>query len=594
MDRSLLLRELALQNRQDLKNRMGDTPESESHAMPDMRQLSPHTDPALVNRSLHAATAIPGVSYDDAAGVAANMDLNIQGKDPNPQNDDKGDTKLPSLKYPEKQPHEMQYGPNTKLQDSLSTASGPAPSHLGGGYEGASTKDILEGKVPLTMDSLGMTDYDLPEFETGADGTLGTGWRNADLSPLPGEETLHEDIRKWADTDRSAGGDGLERLRRAYMAEVEAGQEGRDSIGFEEWLESKGFDPYNEMGYRGNRGILNKIAPMYTTEDEDPDQAHRAGLRKEKVISSYLQRYGAESVLGGGGLSREEAELVYDDAALSAAQNDENPVIAAGRALKGATNGMQSSKDAQLRMNVDNRTSQNNRAQRFGVPVGVIATLDQFGDASTPEEAQEALMMGAMQYPYLGATMQGDGVQGPGVFQSLYNQMLAGEISIAQAQAEIAKATGKRPGETDADNPWSKSSEMMNGLGFSPDGYSTLKTAANWQGMPEEERLSMAAAKFAEPLSYLRTSVKEGQPLSPTHKAMIREMLGENPTIEKFDMLFGGLDGDEEYNTLMAEIYGESTRSWEEWGQDTGKSLGGIGGNISSIASGLWNGITGG
>ena len=86
MDRSLLLRELALQNRQDLKNRMGDTPESESHAMPDMRQLSPHTDPALVNRSLHAATAIPGVSYDDAAGVAANMDLNIQGKDPNPQN----------------------------------------------------------------------------------------------------------------------------------------------------------------------------------------------------------------------------------------------------------------------------------------------------------------------------------------------------------------------------------------------------------------------------------------------------------------------------------------------------------------------------
>ncbi len=318
--------------------------------------------------------------------------------------------------------------------------------------------DLLQNKDGLSLADLGMPEYSYIDETGGRE-----SWRNADLSPLPGEERLHEDVRKWADTDRSAGGTGMQRLRAQYLKEVPA--KSRKLLGFNQWLESEQhrvvmnengeptsekldvptFDPENDFGYRGNKAALNKKAPMPTTEHEDPDQAHRAGLRKEKVISSYLQRYGAESVLGGGGLSREEAELVYDDAALSAAQNGENPVIAAGRALKGATNGMQSSKDAQLRMNVDNRTSQNNRAQRFGVPVGVIATLDQFGDASTPEEAQDALMMGAMQYPYLGATMQGDGVQGPGVFQSLYNQMLAGEISIAQAQADLAKATGKRP-----------------------------------------------------------------------------------------------------------------------------------------------------
>ena len=458
----------------------------------------------------------------------------------------------------------------------LAEKGDPAPSHLGGGYEGASTKDILEGKVPLTMDSLGMTDYDLPEFETGADGTLGTGWRNADLSPLPGEETLHEDIRKWADTDRSAGGDGLERLRRAYMAEVEAGQEGRDSIGFEEWLESKGFDPYNEMGYRGNRGILNQIAPMYTTEDEDPDQAHRAGLRKEKVISSYLQRYGAESVLGGGGLSREEAELVYDDAALSAGQNGENPVIAAGRALKGATNGMQSSKDAQLRMNVDNRTSQNNRAQRFGVPVGVIATLDQFGDASTPEEAQKSLMMGAMQYPYLGATMQGDGVQGPGVFQSLYNQMLAGEISLAQAQAELAKATGKDPLPDDGNQQTNRQAMEEEGRDAGlVDGYSKWNSAQDWAARPDDERRLEAGTAFGTDLAVVRGKINAGEPITPEESAIVRGLLGPNPNRQAFEQLFGGGMSEEEYGVLKEQITGSGDRSWSEWGGDIMSSLSG-------------------
>ena len=66
---------------------------------------------------------------------------------------------------------------NGKTNSSTEYDSGPAPSHLGGGFEGASTKDILSGKVPLTMDALGLPDYDMPELET-ADGTAGSGyWR---------------------------------------------------------------------------------------------------------------------------------------------------------------------------------------------------------------------------------------------------------------------------------------------------------------------------------------------------------------------------------------------------------------------------------
>ena len=132
---------------------------------------------------------------------------------------------------------------------------------------------------------------------------------------------MHEDIRKWADTDRTAGGDGLQRLRRAYMKDVKAGQLGRDSMGFQEWLESKGFDPYNEMGYRGNRKILNEIAPMDTIESGDPDQAHRARLRRDRVVNSYLQKYGDESLAGD---CRRRAEAIYDDAAARTRERGES------------------------------------------------------------------------------------------------------------------------------------------------------------------------------------------------------------------------------------------------------------------------------
>ena len=510
----------------------------------------------------------------------------LMGKGDEPKEKEPSGTMYPredEQLHPNKKPTQQQYGPNTKRQDELSTEydSGPAPSHLGGGFEGASTKDILSGKVPLTMDALGLPDYDMPELETGADGTAGSGWRNADLKPLPGEETLHEDIRKWADTDRTAGGDGLQRLRRAYMKDVKAGQLGRDSMGFQEWLESKGFDPYNEMGYRGNRKILNEIAPMDTIESGDPDQAHRARLRRDRVVNSYLQKYGDESLAGG--LSREDAEAIYDDAAARALENGENPVLAAGRALKGASGTLQYDKDAQLRANVTRRTDQNNRAQRFGVPVGLIGALDQFGDATTPEEAQEALMMGAMMYPGWGANA--DGV---GIFKALSEQVINGKIGLAAAQAELAKATGKDTKGNDTDNPYSKSLEMMTNLGFTPQSIASFKQGAGWSGMEYGDQLRSMGNQFSKPLSFIRNQIEIGESIPPEAKAMVRDIFGSHttPSVEDMEALFGPMD-EQTYELLLAEITGEATRSWEEFGEDVGNGVGSFFGNMKGFLDGL-------
>lgn len=486
---------------------------------------------------------------------------------------------------PDRVPEPQGMGPHTETDTTFAglAEGGPAASHLGGGHEGASTKDILSGKVPLTMDSLGLPDYDMPELETGADGTAGTGWRNADLKPLPGEETLHEDIRKWADTDRTTGGKGMERLRRAYMEDVEAGQLGRDSMGFQEWLESKGFDPYNEMGYRGNRKILNDIAPLDTIESDDPDQAHRARLRRDRVVNSYLQKYGDESLAGG--LSRDDAEAIYDDAASRALENGENPVLAAGRALKGASGSLQYDKDAQLRANVTRRSDQNNRAQRFGVPVGLIGALDQFGDARTGPEAQEALMMGAMMYPNWG--MNANGV---GIFKALSEQVINGQIGLAQAQAELAKATGKDTAGTDAENQYSKSLDMqlVGKLGFTPEAIASFKQGAGWAGKEYGDQLRSLANTFSKPLSFIRNQVEIGQGLPPEGKAMIRDIFGDHttPSLEDMQALFGPMD-EETYELMLAEVTGEATRTWEQAGEDAANSVGGFFDGAKSFFEGL-------
>lgn len=447
---------------------------------------------------------------------------------------------------PDRVPEPQGMGPHTETDTTFAglAESGPAASHLGGG-------------------------------------TVGTGWRNADLKPLPGEETLHEDIRKWADTDRTAGGDGMQRLRQAYMEDVEAGQEGRDSIGFQEWLESKDFDPYNEMGYRGNRTALNNIAPMDTIESDDPDQAHRSRLRRDRVVNSYLQKYGGESLAGG--LSREDAEAIYDDAAARALENEENPVLAAGRALKGASGSLQYDKDAQLRANVTRRSDQNNRAQRFGVPVGLIGALDQFGDAKTGPEAQEALMMGAMMYPNWG--MNANGV---GIFKALSEQVINGQIGLSQAQAELAKATGGKPEPDDTNNQWSKSLEMMQNLGFDPDSIAKFKQGAGWSGMETGDQLRSLGNKFSKPLSYIRNQITIGEGIPPEGKAMIRDIFGGSttPSIDEMQALFGPMD-EETYELLLAEVTGEATRTWKEAGEDAANSVGGFFGGAKSFFEGL-------
>ena len=239
-------------------------------------------------------------------------------------------------------------------------------------------------------------------------------------------------------------------------------------------------------------------------------------------------------------------------------------MLAAGRALKGASGSLQYDKDAQLRANVTRRSDQNNRAQRFGVPVGLIGALDQFGDAKTGPEAQEALMMGAMMYPNWG--MNANGV---GIFKALSEQVINGQIGLAQAQAELKKATGGKPEPDDTNNQWSKSLEMMQNLGFDPDSIAKFKQGAGWSGMETGDQLRSLGNKFSKPLSYIRNQITIGEGIPPEGKAMIRDIFGGSttPSIDEMQALFGPMD-EETYELLLAEITGEATRSYEEWGQE--------------------------
>lgn len=503
---------------------------------------------------------------------------------------------LPNMPYPDKQQQPMQYGPNTELQDSLSTASGPAPSHLGGGHEGASTKDILEGKSPLTMDSLGLPDYDMPELETGRDGTVGTGWRNADLSPLPGEETIHEDIRKWADTNRTAGGSGMQGLREAYMEEVGAGQTtqepyqvtgkdgvtrtmhrtkpGRDQIGFEEWLESKGFDPNNEQGYRGNRESLNRIAPMSElpqpgAEGSNSVEGHRANLRKQKVIGSFLQRYGDESVLSTP-MERGEAEAIYDTAYSDALEAGENPVLAAGRALHGFSQGFQQTKDSQLRQNVSNRNSQNHRAQRFGVPVGLIAAVDQYRNAgSDPGRQQQALLMGAMQYPQIFLP-----IYQSQAYASNQAAMAAGMNGSpggpggtdAPPQAPGTFPRGERPTEVAPSYATNEHVQTARLQGLNQGGATHLISVTD--ALPPEQGRQIFTDAFPEELQAIKNDVLNGKQALPAAASAIRKYLGRTPTIEDMTQMFGPMSP-EDYQKLRTYFSGTAERGWAEWTNET-------------------------
>ena len=494
--------------------------------------------------------------------------------------------------HPNKKPTQQQYGPNTERQDELSTEydSGPAASHLEGGFEGASTKDILSGKVPLTMDSLGLPDYDLPEFETGADGTVGTGWRDADLKPLPGEETLHPDILKWADTNKTAGGTGLQGLRQAYMEDVEAGQLGRDSMGFQEWLESKGFDPYNEMGYRGNRESLNNLAPMASPNGSGVD-SHRANLRKQKVIGSYLQRYGDESVLSSP-LKREEAEAIYDDAYANALQNGENPVLAAGRALHSATQAYQQDKDAQLRQNVSNRNSQMHRAQRFGVPVGLVAAVDQYRNAGDdPLKQQQALLMGAMQYPQVFLPIyqaQSYATNQAGLISSMNNNMgdASGQNPNMRGDVQVPEA-----GFSETEQGMQNALSFMTVSGFEPNAWMQAKTGSKWLDMTPEGQADFVGMKYGRQLGMIREMITNGktETITPEIKGMLRDMLGNPPDPALFNRAFGQLE-EGEYEGIVSVIYNQEPTTWEDVGKGVREGIGGFAEGVGSFFSGLGGG----
>lgn len=513
--------------------------------------------------------------------------------------------------HPKKSPEQQQYGPNTGRQDELSTEynSGPAASLLEGGFEGASTKDILEGKAPLTMDSLGLPDYDLPEFETGADGTVGTGWRDADLKPLPGEETLHPDILKWADTNKTAGGTGLQGLRQAYMNEVDAGATGeeeyidnngetqirkvpgREQISFQEWLESKGFDPNNEMGYRGNREALNRIAPMPGLNGSDVD-SHRARLRKQKVIGSYLRRYGDESVLQDP-MSRAEAESIYDNAYSDALENGENPVLAAGRALHGYSQQFQQDKDAQLRQNVSNRASQMHRAQRFGVPVGLVAAVDQYRNAGNdPNKQQQALLMGAMQYPQIFLPIyqaQAYATNQASLIAGMNNSMPAGvggQNPNMRGDVAVPEA-----GYDETTQGMQNALSFMTVNGFEPDAWIQAKTGSKWLDMTPEGQADFVGMKYSKQLDLIRKMIAKGETkaITPETKGMLRDMLGNPPDPALFNRAFGQLE-EGEYENIVSVLYNQEPTTWRDVGEGVREGLGDLKDGVIDFFGGIFSG----
>ena len=413
------------------------------------------------------------------------------------------------------------------------------------------TASVLAQEDGMSLSDVGLPEYSYIDETDGRD-----SWRNADLSPLPGEETLHEDIRKWADTNKTAGGTGLQGLRQAYLEEVPV--KSRKLLGFNQWLETKGFDPENEMGYRGNRESLNRVAPMPGL-DGSSVESHRARLRKQKVIGSYLRRYGDESVLQDP-MTRAEAEEIYDNAYSNALENGENPVLAAGRALHGYSQEFQQDKDAQLRQNVSNRASQMHRAQRFGVPVGLVAAVDQYRNAGDdPIKQQQALLMGAMMYPQ--------------VFLPIYqsqayatNQaaMIAGMNNGTQPDDGTGGVGGLGDQTGDIDPMVNNTRHLQHAQrqGLETGGAATLSSAMT--GMEPDAKRRTLSTTFPGEMNAAKNAVIDGHDVSIATRNIISEALGPNPTIQEMQQLFPGPMSQDEYEKLRAYFSGTEGKSWLE------------------------------
>lgn len=424
------------------------------------------------------------------------------------------------------------------------------------------TASVLAQEDGMSLSDVGLPEYSYIDETDGRD-----SWRNADLSPLPGEERLHEDVRKWADTNKTAGGTGLQGLRQAYLEEIPV--KSRKLLGFNQWLESKGFDPEDEMGYRGNRESLNNLAPMDSPNGSGVGN-HRANLRKQKVIGSYLQRYGDESVLSSP-MAREDAEAIYDKAYADALENGENPVLAAGRALHGYSQEFQQNKDAQLRQNVSNRASQMHRAQRFGVPVGLVAAVDQYRNAGDdPLKQQQALLMGAMQYPQ--------------VFLPIYQAQ-----SYATNQASLISSMNKDMGnngqagdgvgglgaETGDIDPMVNNTRHLQHAqrqGLERGGAATLSSSMT--GMEPDAKRRTLSTTFPADMQAAKNSVIDGYEVPVATRNIISEALGPNPTMQEMQQVFPGPMTPEDYEALRAYFSGTEGKSWLD---TIGDSMSGLG-----------------
>ena len=433
-------------------------------------------------------------------------------------------------------------------------------------------------------------------------------WRNADLSPLPGEETLHEDVRKWADTNRTAGGSGMQGLRAKYLEEVP--EQSRKLLGFNQWLESDKnridletkepldiptFDPENEQGYRGNRESLNRMAPMPElprpgAEGNNSVEGHRANLRKQKVIGSYLQRYGDESVLSTP-MERGEAEAIYDTAYSDALESGENPVLAAGRALHGFSQQFQQNKDSQLRQNVSNRNSQNHRAQRFGVPVGLIAAVDQYRNAGAdPARQQQALLMGAMQYPQIFLP----------IYQSqayASNQQIATQAMLGDQGGENGAGgdPNRRGAITVPEAGFSETEQgMQNALsfltveGFNPEAWLQVRTGQQWLDSTPEGRAEIVNLKYGSEMATVKEMIVKGKAdqITPEIKSIMRDMLGDPADKRILDKVFGVLNPGE-FEMINEAIYNRKSTTWNDQGKAVRDFGTGLLENMKNFGSGF-------
>ena len=478
------------------------------------------------------------------------------------------------------------------------------------------TASVLAQEDGMSLSDVGLPEYSYIDETDGRD-----SWRNADLSPLPGEERLHEDVRKWADTDRTAGGTGMQRLRQQYLEEVPV--KSRKLLGFNQWLEQEqnrvdldkveldekgeqkldkngntigavdipAFDPEDDLGYRGNREALNRRAPMPGLNGAGVD-SHRARLRKQKVIGSYLQRYGDESVLSSP-MTREDAEGIYDKAYADALANGENPVLAAGRALHGYSQEFQQDKDAQLRQNVSNRASQMHRAQRFGVPVGLVAAVDQYRNAGDdPLKQQQALLMGAMQYPQVFlpiyqaqsyATNQASLIAG-------MNNGMAGGVP-GQNPNMRGDVTVPEAGYDETKQGMQNALSFMTVHGFEPNAWIQAKTGAKWLDMTPEGQADFVGMKYSKQLDLIRKMIAQGatEAITPETKGMLRDMLGNPPDPALFNRVFGQLE-EGEYENIVSVLYNQEPTTWRDVGEGVREGLGDLKDGVTGFWGGLWGG----